>query len=77
MHANEARALSDKLKVGVFPKVFEVIRIAAEAGDDGTTIGRSTYGKHPHDVVRELIAKGYKAEFHSDQRDGDYIQISW
>jgi hypothetical protein len=77
MHADEARQISERKIAGNLEKVFAAIKVAAENEDLSLTVGRDIFGKYPDDIVKELQSKSYKAEYHSDQRDGDYIQISW
>ena len=77
MHANEAREISERNIAGNLKKVYAAIKAAAESEGRRVTLSSLVYGKHPDDIVRELVAKGYTAAHHSDQRDGDYIDIRW
>ena len=77
MHANEAREISERNIAGNLKKVYAAIKSSAELEARHVTVSSPTYGKYPDEIVKELVAKGYKASHHSDQRDGDYIDIRW
>ncbi len=77
MHANEARSITERHKASNLDKVFRAIKTAAQNEECSLSISRDVYGKYPDDIVKELQAKGYRAEYHSDQRDGDYINVVW
>lgn len=83
MKASEARALSQsaELKAGsdadnwVQNKAMPLIRNAAEKCQTSVVI--TTPYPFVAKVLLHLSALGYTVKNNSDQRDGDYLTISW
>jgi hypothetical protein len=75
--ANEARNRSRSITgAKQVSQLNDVIKCIQESADDGKIY--MTYGKSllPN-VVSELERRGFKIDFTSDQRDGDFYTIKW
>jgi hypothetical protein len=77
--AADARALTQKHTARI-DEYLDIIETAAKTGKSECTISLRLIGdteQDPDQVVKALKALGFKAQWNSDQRDGEYYTISW
>lgn len=76
MDAKESRRISqanlNKIHTDYQEEVFKAIRKAMQEGKF-----ECTFNKANNDFISTLIDLGYTVIVQGDQRDGDYLKISW
>ena len=77
MNAKEAKQKAYSVNVeqtnGQYNKVQKSIENAANQGKYSVTVDYSLL----EDVSTKLQQEGFKVQYHSDQRDGSYTEITW
>jgi len=59
----------------IFEEVLRLIESSAKRGDETMTYAR--HSTHQAMLMQNLINRGFKAQVHGDQRDGEYLEIRW
>ena len=83
MEASDARKLTTDSRNISLDRFYAAIKAAAQAGDSSVTLTvHANEAKFAPEIVKRLIASGYKVEHNTgyDQRDGDSwnsININW
>lgn len=75
-NARAARDLATNAKVNI-SAALKIIKNHAKDGEIEANIASDLIDGKPDAVIKELKSLGFKAEYVSDQRDGDYYQVSW
>jgi hypothetical protein len=82
--AKQAKALvvkyvteGDEETLGLLGRILLKISERATKGESTITLGREFYGSHDRMLVGALKTRGFKATVTSDQRDGDYMTVTW